>query len=213
MLCRFSAFLFAAVAATFFIHSALAVEAKVTHQVYLEITTNNTIIGRIEIGLFGEVVPGTVANFRALVIRKGPNGNELDFGYKGSKFHRVIKNFMIQGGDLTRFFFQRQKSLYGGIFADENFELNHDQPGLLSMANSGKDTNGSQFFVTTAPASWLNRKHVVFGKVLNGMSVVHAIEGIPTGMMNKPLFDVIISDCGDLQESKEAPLQAAVTAT
>ena len=167
-------------------------------KVYFDIEIDGAPAGRIEFGLFDSVVPKTAENFRALCTGEkgtGPSGKPLH--YKGSTFHRVITKFMLQGGDFTKGNGTGGESIYGSKFADENFKLKHDRPYLLSMANAGPGTNGSQFFVTTVVTSWLDGKHVVFGQVTAGEELVKKIETLGS-QSGKTSRTVRISDCGQL---------------
>nr|3PMP_A Chain A, Cyclophilin A [Moniliophthora perniciosa]3PMP_B Chain B, Cyclophilin A [Moniliophthora perniciosa] len=157
--------------------------------VFFNISINDKPEGRIVFKLYDEAVPKTAKNFRELAT--GQHG----FGYKDSIFHRVIPQFMLQGGDFTRHNGTGGKSIYGEKFADENFQVKHTKPGLLSMANAGANTNGSQFFITTVPTSWLDGKHVVFGEVIEGLDIVRKVEGKGSAS-GKTNATIKITDCG-----------------
>jgi len=162
-------------------------DVEVTHEVTFDIRVGNQNVGSVVLALFGKLTPRTVKNFVTLADPKGFKG----YSYRGSKFHRIIRRFMLQGGDIVKGDGRGSISIYGDRFPDENFELKHTEPGLLSMANAGKDTNGSQFFITVVSTPWLDGKHTVFGKVVEGMDVVHQIENLRT-IDDKPVNDVVI---------------------
>lgn len=164
--------------------------SNVLPRVFFKVSANSKPLGKIVMELRNDVVPKTAENFRALCT------GEKGFGYKGSIFHRVIPQFMLQGGDFTNFNGTGGKSIYGAKFDDENFKLIHDKPGTLSMANAGPRTNGSQFFITTVPCPWLDGHHVVFGKVTDGMDVVKQIEamGSQNGVIHQK---IVVDECGE----------------
>ena len=166
--------------------------ATIKTKCFFDIAVDGVASGRITFGLYDDVVPKTTKNFAELC--SGKNG----FGYKGSGFHRVIPQFMLQGGDFTNHNGTGGKSIYGEKFADENFKLKHTKPGLLSMANAGPNTNGSQFFITTIVTGWLDGKHVVFGEVIDNYPLVKTIEsyGSQNGKTSKK---VTIANCGILE--------------
>ena len=201
------------------IHSWSQIQSQLRHPnnpvVFLDVAVGATDIGRIMIGkapcltmahhvncscseLFADVVPKTAENFRQFCTGEYRKDG-VPLGYKGASFHRVIKDFMVQCGDFVNGDGTGCMSIYAGsTFADENFSIKHTEPGLLSMANSGKDTNGCQFFITAAKCDFLDGKHVVFGRVIDGMLVVRKVENAPVGANNKPKVDIIVSQCGQM---------------
>lgn len=166
--------------------------SKPKNLVFLEIGIGGKCAGKVIIELFDKIVPKTCNNFKTLCTSR------KKLSYVDCPFHRIIKDFMIQGGDFTRENGTGGMSIYGEKFEDENFDIPHDRPYLLSMANSGPDTNGSQFFITTAETPHLDGKHVVFGEVIDGFEIIDELNEIETGMDDKPVQDVRIFNCGSI---------------
>ena len=187
--------------------------------VFFDVSIGGLPIGRIKMELFKHIVPKTAENFRQFCTGEFRR-NGVPLGYKTSPFHRIMKDFMIQGGDFLKVIqlentkkkvlssFEKQKhqkgdgtgriSIYGTSFTDESFQLKHSSAGLLSMANSGPNSNGCQFFITCAPCDWLDGKHVVFGQVIEGMKLVRMIENVTVGANSRPTIPVTIIECGQL---------------
>ena len=174
-------------------HDAAA--AAVTDVVTLTVSVDGAPAGAIRLGLFGGIAPRTVANYVGLCRGSSTPAGDKVASYAGSPFHRVIKGFMIQTGDVKSGNGFGSTSIYGGAFEDESFEVHHTGPGVLSMANSGPNTNGCQFFITCVPTPHLDGKHVVFGRVVGGMDVVRRVENTPTGPGDRPVADVRIASC------------------
>lgn len=166
---------------------------------FFDIEIGNKDVGRISFELFADVTPKTAENFRQFCTGEYKIDG-VPRGYKGCKFHRVVGDFMVQGGDIINGDGTGITSIYGGVkFADENFTLRHDAPGLLSMANANaKDTNGCQFFITCAKCDFLDNHNVVFGRVIDGMLVLRKMENVPVGPGDKPRMPIIIANCGQL---------------
>uniref|UniRef100_A0AAV1UMF7 Peptidyl-prolyl cis-trans isomerase n=1 Tax=Peronospora matthiolae TaxID=2874970 RepID=A0AAV1UMF7_9STRA len=167
--------------------------------VFFDISIGGVPVGRLRLELFKKDCPRTVENFRKFCTGEYRK-SELPVGYKGSTFHRVIKDFMVQGGDFLKGDGTGRISIYGDKFDDENFMHKHTEPGLLSMANSGPGSNGCQFFLTCASCDWLDGKHVVFGKVLDPASLLllRKMESVPVGPNSKPKLGITITECGEL---------------
>ena len=181
--------------------SSFAAKDKYSHHVMIDVTIGGKDSGRITVGLLGDKVPATSLNFAAMC-----DQNQTVAGkkhpFKGSSFHRVIPNFMLQGGDFTKGNGTGGASIFGEKFKDENFEYKHDKPGILSMANAGPNTNGSQFFITTVKTPWLDGRHVVFGEVIEGMEVVKKVEAVGS-RSGRTSQKVMIKDCSVKQLKKK----------
>lgn len=167
--------------------------ADIDSKVFFDIEIGGQAAGRIVFGLYGKVVPKTAENFKQLCTGKNSSG----YTYKGCPFHRIIPNFMCQGGDFTNKNGTGGMSIYGSKFEDENFDLVHNKPGILSMANAGPGTNGSQFFICTVETGFLDGKHVVFGEVMEGMDIVRKMESVGS-QSGATRESVVVGDCGEL---------------
>eukprot|EP01060_Flectonema_neradi_P039157 TRINITY_DN8509_c4_g1_i1.p1 TRINITY_DN8509_c4_g1~~TRINITY_DN8509_c4_g1_i1.p1 ORF type:complete len:281 (+),score=73.89 TRINITY_DN8509_c4_g1_i1:54-845(+) len=173
--------------------------------VFFDMEQKGKKLGRMVMELYADVTPKCAENFRCLCTGEKGNGRKgKPLHYKGSKFHRCIQGFMIQGGDFTNGNGTGGESIYGLKFRDENFKIKHNEIGQLSMANAGPNTNGSQFFITTSTPAYLNGKHTVFGKVIQGYGVATAIEKTRTNSNDAPLSPVVIADCGMVENVQKA---------
>ncbi|KAL7720359.1 Peptidyl-prolyl cis-trans isomerase [Entamoeba marina] len=171
---------------------------NITNAVYFDIRIENTYTGRIEIGLYGDITPITTRNFIALCTGEyGMGTNGLPLHYKGSRIHKVLPGLLMQGGDITQANGLGGESIYGNTFADENFDIQHDQPGIVSMVNDGVDSNNSQFFITFTNTPWLDGRHVAFGIVLKGFDVLRRIADV-SNRSGQPTKPIVISDSGIL---------------
>uniref|UniRef100_A0A8B9RL91 Peptidyl-prolyl cis-trans isomerase n=1 Tax=Astyanax mexicanus TaxID=7994 RepID=A0A8B9RL91_ASTMX len=173
---------------------------------FFDIGISNTLAGRVVIELFADVCPKTCENFRCLCTGERGVGKttQKPLHYKGCLFHRIVKDFMIQGGDFSEGNGRGGESIYGGFFEDESFSVKHNKEFLLSMANRGKDTNGSQFFITTKPTPHLDGIHVVFGQVISGQDVIQVIESQKTDANSRPYAEVKVLNCGELIPKSKA---------
>ena len=181
-------------------------EEVITTKVFFDISIDGKHAGRFIFGLFGKTVPRTVENFRALATGEKINAVGKRIGYKGSRFHRIIKDFMIQGGDFTRGDGRGGESIYGAKFEDENFKIRHTRRGLLSMANAGPNTNGSQFFVTSVATPWFEQSSSFSERSSQDtlkMKKLKMIEDLPKNQNDDPKAKVIISKCGELIDGEE----------
>lgn len=165
--------------------------------VFMDISIGNVPAGRLKMELFADTVPRTAENFRQLCTGEFRSDGKPQ-GYKGAPFHRIIRDFMVQGGDFLRGDGTGCWCIYGEKFEDENFVLKHDQPGLLSMANSGPNSNGCQFFITCGKAEWLDGKHVVFGKLVDGLLTLRKMENVPTSADNRPKVPILVTESGEM---------------
>ena len=176
-------------------------QADITTRAYFDIEIDGHPAGRIVLGLYGSVVPKTVKNFETLCLGNTTHPRGAKLAYAGSPFHRIIPEFMVQGGDFTNFNGTGGLSIYGERFADENFKLKHVGPGVLSMANAGRNTNGSQFFITTVKTPHLDGRHVVFGTVIEGWEVVRLMEKFGS-RSGRPSRQIYIAKCGILDKEE-----------
>lgn len=180
-------------------------------RVFLDLALNGSPAGRLIIELAADAAPRTAENFRALCTGEaGTSASGVRLWYKGCAFHRCVSDFMLQGGDFTAGNGTGGESIYGVTFPDEAFTLKHTGPGVLSMANAGRDTNGSQFFLTTVAAPWLDGKHVVFGRVVSGLGVLRKVDAAASSSSGAPRAKLVIADCGELATAATAARDAAV---